>query len=222
MKQRNFIKTSLVALSLAGLFAASAAQAASVDLLVQDYDGNNQGVKFSVNGTQSSDVAGLLKATSTTGVSFLAFCIELLQGISPTVMTYTSTTQGISSDIQNLFNTGYASLGLTSNLNYDQLAGFQIALWETQDDKNLGTGAYANWAPDTVVPSQSLVYAQGFLDGLGGPATGNYKLTAWTNANHQDIIQATPGNGGTVPEPATALLAGLGLAGIALARRRKA
>lgn len=218
MKQRKFIKTGLVAVALAGLFATSAARANSLDLLVQDYDGNNVGVNFTLNGTATSNLAGLLKATASTGSSFLAFCMELLQGIAPTAVTYTSTTQGINSDMQKLFNTGYASLGLTSKLNYNQLAGFQIALWETQDDKNLVTGNYANWS----APGSVLAYAQSFLDGLGGTATGNYQLTAWTSPSHQDIIQATPVTGGTVPEPATALLAGLGLAGIALLRRRQA
>jgi MYXO-CTERM domain-containing protein len=56
---------------------------------------------------------------------------------------------------------------------------------------------------------------------MSDPATADYQLTVWTNPERQDIIQATPG-GNTVPEPTSALLAALGLFGLALARRRKA
>ena len=56
----------------------------------------------------------------------------------------------------------------------------------------------------------------------GAPATGNYNLTTWLNGSSQDLIQAIVPTGGTVPEPATALLGALGLAGIAAVRRRKA
>jgi hypothetical protein len=57
------------------------------------------------------------------------------------------------------------------------LAGFQIALWETLDDKSLTSGSYQNWAGDTgsIEEDLALIVAETFLDNitLGAPGTGN-------------------------------------------------
>lgn len=223
MNHSNIFKKSAVALAAVGLFASASAQA---DSLVLEQDINSLAFSVSVNGNKDDVVAGIFNVDNlTNSTSFLAFCFELLQGVNVNALTppglvFTAGSPA-NADLQTLFNQSYAGLDFGDA---SQLAGFQIALWETLDDKNLATGSYKNWVGDTgsFEEDVALLVADTFLGKIaaGAPATGNYKLTTWLNGNSQDLIQATPGT--TVPEPATALLGALGLAGIAAVRRRKA
>jgi len=224
MNHSSFFKKSAVALAAVGLFASASAQA---DSLVLEQDINSLAFTVNVGGQQDDVVAGVFNVDNlTTGGSFLAFCFELLQGVgvgslTPPGLEFTAAS-AVNANTQMLFNQSYATLDFTDA---SALAGFQIALWETLDDGNLTTGTYKNWGGDTgsVDEDLALLVAETFLDNIaaGLPATGNYKLTTWLNDSSQDLVQATPGTG-TVPEPATALLGALGLAGIAAIRRRQA
>ncbi|WP_347248334.1 PEP-CTERM sorting domain-containing protein [Zoogloea sp.] len=224
MNHSSFFKKSAVALAAVGLFASASAQA---DSLVLEQDINSLAFTVNVGGQQDDVVAGVFNVDNlTTGGSFLAFCFELLQGVgvgslTPPGLEFTAGS-AVNANTQMLFNQSYATLDFTDA---SALAGFQIALWETLDDGNLTTGTYKNWVGDTgsFEEDLALLVAETFLDNIaaGLPATGNYKLTTWLNDSSQDLVQATPGTG-TVPEPATALLGALGLAGIAAIRRRQA
>lgn len=218
---------SALAVAAFGLFASASAHADS--LVLTPYA---NALTFNVNVTTvASPVnvkAGYFSVTDeTTASAFKAFCIELLQGVSTAALT----TPGISFDaasntsanVQRLFNQSYDSLGDFSDKS--KVAGFQIALWETLDDDNLSTGNYSGWSGASSNPllagaqNAALTYAADFLNNVNtnAPATDSFNLTLWTNATSQDLIQAN-----RVAEPATALLSGLGLAGLAALRRRKA
>ncbi len=224
MNHSNIFKKSAVALAAVGLFASASAQA---DSLVLEQDINSLAFTVSANGVQDDVVAGVFNVDNlTTGTSFLAFCFELLQGVgvgalTPPGLEFTAST-AVNADTQALFNQSYATLDFSDA---SAMAGFQIALWETLDDSSLTTGSYQNWVGDTSSFEEdlALMIADTFLGNVaaGAPATGNYNLTSWLNGTSQDLVQATPPTG-TVPEPATALLGALGLAGIAAVRRRKA
>jgi len=224
MNHSNIFKKSAVALAAVGLFASASAQA---DSLVLEQDINSLAFTVNVGGQQDDVVAGVFNVDNlTTGSSFLAFCFELLQGVgvgalTPPGLEFTAAS-AVNAGTQALFNQSYATLDFNDA---SAMAGFQIALWETLDDSSLTTGSYQNWVGDTgsFEEDVALIVAETFLDKVvsGAPATGNYNLTSWLNGASQDLIQATTPTG-TVPEPATALLGALGLAGIAAVRRRKA
>ena len=225
MNHSNIFKKSAVALAAVGLFASASAQA---DSLVLEQDINSLAFTVNVGGQQDDVVAGVFNVDNlTTGSSFLAFCFELLQGVgvgalTPPGLEFTAGS-AVNANTQALFNQSYATLDFNDA---SAMAGFQIALWEALDDINLSTGNYNGWTGDTgsIDEDLALLVADTFLGNIaaGAPATGNYNLTSWLNGSSQDLIQAIVPTGGTVPEPATALLGALGLAGIAAVRRRKA
>lgn len=215
------LKKAALALAAAGLLASVPAHA---DTLAMDLDINSlMGFTVDVNGTGTKAVdTGVFNVSNlTSGGNFLAFCYELLQGVSVDVLTGMafSPTSVIPASVQTLFNQSYAEVHFDNAV---EVAGFQIALWETLDDNNLSSGNFQNWAGATnsLDEGDALFTAEIFLDRLvnGGPATGNYQLTLWQNPDSQDILQASTA---AVPEPTSLVLGALGLAGLSVLRRRK-
>ncbi len=130
---------------------------------------------------------------------------------------------GYSTDIQKLFNTAYAA-----SIN-DTIKGaaFQLALWELQNGL---PEAAATTSLGIGIPDASAVLSQVHddLTALNGTQNGTYKIMKWTAAagyldsnnavaDSQTFLTATK-----VPEPATDLLAALGVLGLVLARRKRA
>ena len=215
-------KKAALALAAAGLLASVPAHA---DTLATELDINSL-MGFTVDvagsGPQAVDTGILNVSNLTTNGSFLAFCYELLQGVNVNAlngMTF-SPSSVIPGAVQTLFNQSYAEVHFDNAV---EVAGFQIALWETLDDNNLSTGNFSNWAGESnsVEEGDALFTAELFLDRLvnGGSATGNYQLTLWQSPDSQDILQASTAS--SVPEPTSLMLGALGLAGLSVLRRRK-
>lgn len=215
-------KKAALALAAAGLMASVPAHA---DTLATELDINSL-MGFTVDTASAGPLAvdtGILNVSNlSTGGSFLAFCYELLQGVNVNAlngMTF-SPSSVIPGAVQTLFNQSYAEVHFDNAV---EVAGFQIALWETLDDNNLNTGNLSNWAGATNSADEgdALFNAEIFLDRVanGSANTGNYQLTIWQSPDSQDIIQASAA---AIPEPTSLMLGALGLAGLSLVRRRKA
>lgn len=220
----NFTSFKKPALAVAVVGALASASAQANDLVIAP-DLGAPSFTVDVNGTRKDVLATLFTVSDqTTGSSFLAFCYELMQNIGAGAyaapgLAYTAG-GAVSAATQALFNQSYASIDLG---NQTQVAGFQIALWETLDDSNRNSGAYTDWLGDTgsVIEANALAVADALLAKVrsGAPNTGDYQLTAWGNSTSQDLIQAVP-RGNQVPEPSSALLGMLGLGGLVALRRR--
>ena len=215
-------KKAALALAASGLLASVPAHA---DTLATALDINSL-MGFTVDvagsGPQAVDTGILNVSNLTPNGSFLAFCYELLQGVNVNAlngMTF-SPSSVIPGAVQTLFNQSYAEVHFDNAV---EVAGFQIALWETLDDNNLGTGSFKNWSgvSNSAAEGDALFAAEIYLDRLvnGGPSTGNYQLTLWQSPDSQDILQASTAS--SVPEPTSLMLGALGLAGLSVLRRRK-
>ena len=215
-------KKAALALAAAGLMASIPAHA---DTLAMEVDINSL-MGFTVDvagsGPQAVDTGIVNVSNLTTNGSFLAFCYELLQGINSNALNGMpfDASSVIPAAVQTLFNQSYAEVHFDNAV---EVAGFQIALWETLDDNDLNTGNLSNWAGATnsAEEGDALFNAEIFLDRVanGDPSTGNYQLTIWQSPDSQDVIQASAA---AIPEPTSLMLGALGLAGLSLVRRRKA
>jgi len=222
MMHAPIFKKAALALAAAGLMASVPAHA---DTLATELDINSL-MGFTVDTASAGPLAvdtGILNVSNlSTGGSFLAFCYELLQGINSNALNGLpfDASSVIPAAVQTLFNQSYAEVHFDNAV---EVAGFQIALWETLDDNNLNTGNFSNWAGATNSADEgdALFNAEIFLDRVanGGANTGNYQLTIWQSPDSQDIIQASTA---AIPEPTSLMLGALGLAGLSLVRRRKA
>ena len=210
MKKHSFFRSTVAAVMVAGLFAGSAAHA---DSLLVEPDAQQLAFSVTTQAGKLTDTAGYMHVTTSSNSSFLAFCFEIGQPLSFDSQNYMAGNVA-NALTQKLFDQSYSE-----SFTDVQAAGFQIALWETEDNSNLSTGNLSGWNVDQA----AFDFASSLLVKLNDPLAPltPHVLTAWTVDTYQDIVQATPGRGNNVPEPATSVLAALGLAGLALARRRQ-
>ena len=182
-------------------------------------------------GGQRSYVAGNYNfETQAPGGSFLGYCADPFQWASGSFRTYEAMplaghlapASARYDDVTNLFGHAYEG----SLLNATKAAGFQLALWEVMnDDGNLATGVVrttAKTSATVVAEAQALLAGLPTWTGVGMP----YELTFYANPTFQDYIAVTGFGVATVPaipepESYALMLAGLGLLGWTVRRRRQ-
>jgi hypothetical protein len=174
MTYSNIFKKSALALAAVGLLPALPPRR----LLVIEQDINSLAFTVNVSGTQDDVVAGVFNVDNlTTGTSFLAFCFELLQGVNVNALTPRVSSLPRQHGQCRSADPVQPELLKPRFQRRLEVAGFQIALWETLDDKSLTSGSYQNWAGDTgsIEEDLALIVAETFLDNitLGAPGTGN-------------------------------------------------
>lgn len=233
---------SVIALT-ATLAAAGAATADSVDLT---YTGPGNGRSFSVitNGTATQVFAGQLNfsvvnGSGSTGVRLngplLTYCIDVLEPVGPGLNTYNlasladaPVTAGSVSPamgpqkaaaIARLYT---AAGGDQFTANNDFAAAFQLAVWEVIADFGT-TGATldidgGNFEVTSSINAGTRSVLNGLLAAAADDSVALFAgLGALTNEGFQDQLYAV-----VVPLPGAAGLAAVGLAGVVVARRRRA
>jgi hypothetical protein len=164
---------------------------------------------------------------------FKFFCVDLLQYSNTGPNTYSSALYD-NDKLRKLYDVAYANKGAGdfwnagAATNFGEFgddvlsAAFQVAVWEVVFDDGLSlSGGGFKWTggTDALVFKKANEWLTNVAD-YQGTNYENWNLYKFTSNGYQDYVSATYGT--NVPEPGPLALFGIGLAGLALRRRRKA
>ncbi|MGD9944849.1 MAG: VPLPA-CTERM sorting domain-containing protein [Burkholderiaceae bacterium] len=206
------IKTALLALVLASPLAAlSPAQAAPVTFT--GFTHGNEQIKVTSPTNWNSLLAGEFSIIWNSQ-SLTSFCIDLYQTIT-TGATYTDYVQqatGFGASTLTALSRLYENFHASIN-NSITSAAFQVAVWKLAYGNFVGIGTDAD---SNAAIALGTSWANQATNNTALSA-GNWQFYRLASLTRQDQLIAEQG---TVPVPATALLLGMGLIGLAAVRRR--
>jgi len=200
-----------------------------------NYGRDGQGVGGQFKGYFSVEDT-LLEGSNPANLFFRFFCIDLYQPTTGAVTDYVAS-QYSNSAMQKLFDVAYpnellgdffdgtlktsfgafSTIGTYSAIEYS--TAFQLAVWELVYENSGSSFSLDDGKLTDATTGNAHKIANDWLSQVNnytGSTSQNWQLYSFQSGTNQDFVAAR-----YVPEPGTLLLAGLGLAGLAMTSRRR-